>query len=104
MRFTGTPRGVLPRAKGVADTVLKFEGYTRAQLLKEGYSPLTYFFKEAVKQPGVIQLRYFEENGYEYEYRATYDIVSNTITTNLPCPVPYKHHIGQTCSCCGQKD
>jgi hypothetical protein len=88
----------------MADDVLKFPGHTRAQLLEQGYSPLTHFLKQAVMHPGVTQHLYHEECGYEYEYRATYDEATNTITTNLPCPMPYQHHIGQTCSCCGQKD
>ena len=98
------PRGVLPRATGLPDMELKLGKRTKRDLLSR-YSILGYFYKRAITNHGITQFEYTEENGYEYERRATYNEATNTIITNdIACPVAYGHHIGSTCSMCGQKD
>ena len=98
------PRGVLPRATGLPDMEFKLGKRKKKDLLSK-YSILGYFYKRAIANPGTTQYEYTEENGYEYERRATYNKASKTIITNdLACPVSYGHHIGSTCAMCGQKD
>jgi hypothetical protein len=98
------PRGVLPRATGLPDFPFQFHKTTKAQLLDK-YSSISRFFKQAIQNPGVTQYNYFEENGYEYESRATYHEDTNTIIANTyVCPYSYNHHVGSTCGCCGLKD
>ena len=107
IQYTDKPKGVLKQSKGMADWELNMGKRTRVELLEEGIglSLLGMFLRKAVANPGVLQVRYHEENGRcEFEDRAIYDPVTNIITTNLFCPVSYHHHVGQTCSMCGLKD
>jgi hypothetical protein len=98
------PRGVLPRATGFVDSPFKFHKTPKDQLLSP-YSNLSKLFQDAVRNPGVTQYNYFEENGYEYEERATYDKATNTVMANTAgCPYRHHHHVGSTCKCCGLKD
>ena len=100
--YTDKPLSRLPLTKGMADSVLNFGARSKDALLVTGTLPS--FMRQAIQNPGVLQVRYHEENWYEYEDRATYDPENNTMTTNLYCPFSYGHHVGSTCSCCGQKD
>jgi hypothetical protein len=106
IEYTDKPKGRLPLSKGMADDVLNMRTRTQANLAEDHHNFLGWFLRQAVANPGVLQVRYHEEPGnrYEYEDRATYDSITNTITTNLYCPVSYGHHIGQTCGMCGLKD
>ena len=102
--YTDKPVGKLPRATGLGDITLKL-GKRTIEYLLEQHSILGWFHKRAVANPGVMQFRYLEENGYEYEEHTVYDRKTNTLTTNvIPCPIYYNHHIGDTCRMCGMKD
>lgn len=101
MGFTSKPVGRLPRATGMGDSVYTFGARSRASII----FLLGGIHLDAFNHPGETFRRYFEENGYEYEERATYDKATNTLTTNAGgCPVYYLHHIGHTCTMCGMKD
>jgi hypothetical protein len=102
--FTDKPRGVLKQSKGMKDSTYDLSRYTVKQLLEPRYSILGWFLKRAVNNPGVVQYRYHEENGYEYEDRALFDKTMMTLHSTLFCPVQYSHHIGQTCFVCKMKD
>jgi hypothetical protein len=98
------PRGVLPRATGLPDFPFQFLATPKEQLLGP-HNSLTNLFKKAIQNPGVTQYDYFEENGYEYEDRATYHEDTNTVMANTyGCPYRYNHHVGSICKCCGLKD
>lgn len=98
------PRKVLPRATGLPDFPFQFHKETKENLL-DRYSSLSNFFKQAIQNPGVTQYNYFEENGYEYEDRATYLEDQNIVMANTyGCPYRHNHHVGSTCKCCGLKD
>jgi len=104
-QYFDQPRGILPRATGLPDHTLNMGQRKKEELLSGPGGLLGIFYRQAVANPGVTQRSYFEENGYEYEKRATYNEKANTLTVNTCiCPVSYGHHIGQTCSMCGQKD
>ena len=103
IKYTDKPIGKLRQSKGMDDDVLKFGTRTKEDLLSQ-YGSLGSFMKQAIRNPGVLQVRYHEENHYEYEDRATYNEKENTMITNKYCPYSSGHHIGSTCGCCGQKD
>ena len=99
------PRGVLKRATGLPDMVLNLGQRKKEDMLSKYSCLLSSFQKQALLNPGVTQYHYCEENGYEHELRVTYDEATNALTTNnLGCPRSFNHHIGDTCSMCGQKD
>lgn len=102
-KFYDEPKNRLPRASGLRDEVLSLKGRDIEYLKKPG--GVGWFFKRALENPGVTVRTYFEENGYEYEWRATWNPETMELRTNRGgCPFAYSHHIGSTCSCCGQKD
>ena len=106
INYTDKPQGMLPLSKGMADWELNMGKRTKDQLLEDrlGLNLLGWFLRQALANPGVLQVRYHEENGYEFEDRAIYDEATNIITTNEWCPVSFGHHVGQTCGMCGMKD
>jgi hypothetical protein len=106
IEYTDKPKGNFPLSRGMGDDVLNMRNRTLEVLAEDRTNILGWFLKQAVNNPGVRQYRYHEEpsNRYEYEDRALYDPTTNTITTNLFCPISYSHHIGQTCGMCDMKD
>ena len=99
-----TPKNRLPGATGTSDYTLKLGPRTVEGLLNKYSSFLSTIRKNAVRNPGVTQYQYFEENVYEYEYRTTYNPETNEIVTNdFRCPNYCHHHLGSTCSVCGQE-
>lgn len=103
-QFYTEPKNRLPRATGMGDSEYKFGKRTKKQLLAWPHVSISKFWRDAISNPGVIQVLYWEENGYEYERRATYHEETNTMISNDYCPFYYNHHVGNTCGCCGQKD
>jgi hypothetical protein len=107
--FTDKPLGKLPRAKGHDQwqNEFKFGQLNMAVVVEDKFSALglTQLMRKAIRNPGVRMVRYNEENGYEYETYAIFDLGTNTLTTNhFSCPRSYGHHVGSTCSMCGLKD
>lgn len=104
VRFYDEPKNKLPRATGMGDHRFTF-GERSVESLISPFSGLPNLSRKAVREPGVTKRTYFEENGYEYEYHATYDAATNSIVTNdIRCPNSVHHHIGSMCSVCGQDE
>jgi hypothetical protein len=104
--YTKTPRGILPMATKHSEwkNVYNFGKRNILSLIESRDTSLgiTQQMREAIRNPGVRQVHYQEENGYEYETYAIYDPKTNSITTNwIGCPRSAWHHIGDTCNMCG---
>lgn len=103
-RFYDEPKNQLPRATGGNEDVLLFKNH-KIEDLKAPGTGIGWFFRRALENPGLMVRTYFEENGYEYEWRATFYPDEMAIITNKGvCPFAYTHHIGQVCSCCGNDE
>ena len=99
-----TPKGVFHLVKGSPEFQNVYSFGDR-DLCCAYDTYLNWMYKEAVQKPGEQVVYYHEENGYEYEYYAVFDPITNTITTNFShCPSYCSHHVGSTCPVCGMKD
>lgn len=105
IKYTDKPKSKYPLSKGMADSELNMGKRTLKDLIKDPSHMFGWFLRRAFTNPGVLQMRYHEEpsNSREYEDRVLYNLTTNTITTNLNCPISYYHHVGQTCYMCEQK-
>ena len=107
--YTDEPRNVVPKAKNwdkSTDCIMYFK-YFKDEVLQDGAEKNTlkvfhWLFRKALANPGVTQNTYFEENGYEYNWRATWKTETKEMITNTPF-CPNHPHSGSDCPICSPK-
>ena len=107
MTFTDAPRGILPKAKNFdpsTDRSMNFSKYNDS-LLKDALGEnhahrFHWLYIKAMRHPVETQCTYFEENGYEYEYRATWIPDTKVMVTNMSFCPNSAWHSGNTCPVC----
>jgi hypothetical protein len=111
--YTDKPKNRLDRATGMDDQIFNLKNFHG---MNKPYNPgekkltaklrkttIGFLFDQAYQNPYRTQRRYHEENGFEFEERATWFPVSGIMVANTSvCPASSEHHLGSTCGICDQ--
>ena len=97
-RFRLRPHRTYQRGYDMADTDYHM-GFNNAKTLL-GSPMIPALMKMSIQHPGKLFKKFFIANNMEFESRAVFNIETNVITSNLPCPYWRFHTTKYICPCC----